>query len=318
MELDVQTADAIDLNACLRAIAGAFSSAPFWVEIKRTLTPAFYAWKYHCPAGGAVVVAAKDGGQIVSMLAAVPFNYTESGEEKKAWQIGDIVTLPEFRGRGLFRRCLQTLIGALPRGDLIICFPNRNSSHELLKQSFTRISELTTFVRPIVFWGGVEPPNYDVSLLRPSLDAPDGADLRMSKSFDYILWRYIRHPVHKYFVWADQGPGRARALVAARRFDLGRLAVGVIMEFLGGDSDAQRRLAHIAARWAAENRLSALLMSSNGLGPWTAMRLGFLPLPAALTPKRHVVVGRLAGEPGTLPPSLRRQWRFELGDWDGL
>jgi hypothetical protein len=200
----------------------------------------------------------------------------------------------------------------------MICFPNRNSSYELLKQSFTRISELTTFVRPIVFRGGVEPQNYDGAVLDRSLDAPHGADLRISKSSDYIRWRYVHHPLHKYFVYADDGPGEPPALVAARRFDVGRFAVGVIMEFLAGDSDAQRRLTHIAVRWAAAQRLRAVLLAASGLSPWAAMRLGFLPVPAFLTPKRHVVVGRLAGEPGALPVSLRRQWRFELGDWDGL
>jgi len=318
MEIDVQTAEAIEIDACLRTIGAVFRAAAFWEEIRRTLTPKFYCWKYDAPAGSAVVVAAKEGGRMASMLSAVPFHYSRGDVEQRGWQICDIATLPEFRGRGLYRRCLQALIHELPPGDLLICFPNRNSSHELFKQSFTRIAELTTFGRPILFFGRAEPEGAERHVFPHSLSPPAEDCLRVSKHFDYFMWRYIRDPVHRYFVHVDQRPGEPDAIIVMRSFNIGRFSVGLIMELHASNPKVQHRLIRTAVKWAAANRLKALLIVSSGLSLWAGMRLGFLPVPAFLTPKRHIVVGRLAGAPGELPALLRGRWHFHIGDWDGL
>lgn len=315
-DIVVQTGHAIDLEACLEVLTSSFAAAPFQADIFNMFTPGFYRWKYSAPAGDAVVISGRADGSIVSMLAAVPFLYSRGGAEAKGWQICDIATRPQYRGRGWYRRCLQALVKEVGRGDLLICFPNRNSSHELFKQHFSLLAELSVFGRPVLPRFGEHEDSEAPNAVPASLSLPPDDCPRLSKHLDYMLWRYFNHPLHRYFVHVERRDKEPDGVIVMRRFTIWRFCVGVIMELHAANNDVRSRLLTIALDGASRDGLKALLLASSDRGVHRSPM--FWPIPAFLTPKRHVVVGRLAGDVPELPPELNRQWHFQIGDWDGL
>jgi hypothetical protein len=318
MQVNVQSADNVAIDECLGTLRSAFRGAPFWRHIESMLTPEFHNWKYRPPAGIAAVVTANEGGRIASMLAAVPFRYGRGGVfGEKGWQICDIVTRPEFRGRGAYRRCLDALNREIPRGELLICFPNRNSSHELLKQSFVRVAELTTFARPIMFARDEASKFAMPGRLQSGIDVASAGRFALTKDIDYIYWRYGSHPLHRYSFFSDETPDSPDSLIIWRNFEMTGHSLCVIMEIHAGNAKDYRRLIGVASACAAADRQRAVLIVSNVLGHRAAVRSGFIPIPALLSPRRHVVVARLAGESSSDrgPPN---DWHFQFGDWDGL
>ena len=103
----------------------------------------FFRWKYRTPYGDAVIAHIAAGGRLVSSAAAFPLMLRTPVGTHLAWQVGDLITTPDARGQGLFRRCLAALVGELgPKGPLI-CFPNRLSIGEIQRQGFCCVAELS-------------------------------------------------------------------------------------------------------------------------------------------------------------------------------
>src|SRR5262245_27458927 len=136
-------------QALARLLHSGFAASAFAATITRQLTPDFLRWKYSSPSGNSMVAVVERSGQAVAMASASPLWVQDrSVGRRRAWQIGDIVTAPAYRGQGLFRACLTTLCEAVPTGDIILCFPNGNSHSEILRQDFTPVVYLRYNVRP--------------------------------------------------------------------------------------------------------------------------------------------------------------------------
>jgi hypothetical protein len=76
------------------------------------------------------------GGDVASMVAAIPTVFARGMDRWTAWQICDIATAPSMRRRGLLRRRLAALLANLPTGDGVFCLPNRYSHSLMLQMEF--------------------------------------------------------------------------------------------------------------------------------------------------------------------------------------
>src|SRR5579871_3189504 len=68
----------------------------------------FICWKYlNNPAGEAAVGVALDGDRVVSIAAGTPKRVRLGGDDVLAFELGDFITAPEHRRRGLFSKLIN-------------------------------------------------------------------------------------------------------------------------------------------------------------------------------------------------------------------
>ena len=147
MKTQVISACDLDLDHHVTAFREAFAHVSWREEIEPVISAEFFRWKYRTPYGAAVIAHIAAGGRLVSSAAAFPLMLRTPAGTRLAWQVGDLITTPDARGQGLFRRCLAALVGELgPKGPLI-CFPNRLSIGEIQRQGFCCVTELRVCAR---------------------------------------------------------------------------------------------------------------------------------------------------------------------------
>ncbi|HZP23739.1 MAG TPA: GNAT family N-acetyltransferase [Terriglobales bacterium] len=73
----------------------------------------FIRWKYlNNPAGEAAVGIALDGERVVSIVAGTPKRVRLGGHDTLAFELGDFITVPEHRKRGLFSKLINLVCDA--------------------------------------------------------------------------------------------------------------------------------------------------------------------------------------------------------------
>lgn len=73
----------------------------------------FIHWKYFAnPAGEAAVGVALDGERVVSIVAGTPKRVWLDGDTALAFELGDFITAPDHRGRGLFSALINLVCNA--------------------------------------------------------------------------------------------------------------------------------------------------------------------------------------------------------------
>ena len=299
----------VDLSRHVAALRKAFHGSTWAGEIGATLTEEFYRWKYDTPAGRAKIAYVTTGSEPVSGLSAFPMTFERPNQAlARGWQIGDIMTAPEARGRGLYRKCLSAMVEQLDE-DLLICFPNSLSRRAIERAGFAPVADVETFVRPLlpslVKRGPIssdQPRLLDI--LRPAPMTPRCAAVH--KDPKYLAWRYIRHPVFGY-----QTVGGSEGVAIVRSFRLFGVNVAIVMEFNPVDGSAAPLLNKVH-QWARKNGLMATFLMANWF-PIKPIRSGYLPIPSALMPKRQVLYVRYPRG-----KTIQTNWTTQIGDWDGL
>ncbi|OPY94262.1 hypothetical protein A5906_15065 [Bradyrhizobium sacchari] len=307
---EVSEAHAISLSQHVTALRQAFGSSRWAGEIGVTLTEAFYRWKYDTPAGQAIIAYVRNGARPVSGVSAFPLIFNLPGRGPiKGWQIGDIMTAPEMRGRGLYRECLSDIVQRLD-DQLLICFPNGQSQRAIEQAGFRAVAEVQTFVRPIlpVIGGRLSEDQNEINFLDLSAvvskNPPYSSVHRDAK---YLAWRYEQHPAFSYQVIG----GGAEGFAIVRSFRLFGMNVAIVMEFHSTEGLAARLL-HKVQRWTGKNGMVAVFLMANWF-PFKPLRSGYFFVPPSLMPKQQVLFVRY---PRAQTVDLR--WRTQIGDWDGL
>ena len=309
MAAQIFDAHEMDLARHVAALRTAFRGSPWSGEIGATLTEEFYSWKYHTPAGRAKIACIRSGPEPVSGVSAFPMTFELPGHGLvRGWQIGDIMTVPDERGRGLYRKCLTALVEQLD-DELLVCFPNDRSRRAMEQAGFAAVAEIKTFVRPVLipFAGrGSTVPDAPglFGLAGSSTTTPPSAGVHRNQ--EYLEWRYARHPVFHY-----QAVGEPEGVAVVRSFRLLGADVAVVMEFHPTDGLATPLLNKVH-RWARENRLVACFLMANWF-PMKPLRAGYLFVPPALLPKRQVLFVRYPRG-----RAIPLDWKTQIGDWDGL
>ena len=308
MAAQILDANEVDLARHVAAMRKAFHGSPWAGEISATLTEEFYKWKYDTPAGRAQVAYVMSGSEPISGVSAFPMTLELPDHGlAKGWQIGDIMTAPEARGRGLYRKCLSALVERLD-DELLICFPNNQSRRAIEQAGFAPVAAVETFARPILPAllrrgpASPGPPRF----FAVAGTATTSQFAGVHKDRDYLEWRYARHPAFSY-----QTVGGAEGLAVVRGFKLLGANVVVVMEFHPTDGSAAQLLKKVH-HWGKENGMVASFLMAN----WFAakpFRSGYMFVPSPLLPKRQVLYVRC---PRGREDQLN--WQTQIGDWDGL
>lgn len=283
-------------------------------ERRRLQCAEYYRWKYFPPAGPAWVALVRSQRQMVAMAAAVPFNLAMG--EGAAWQICDIATDPQFRHRGFFANCLAALSRAVA-GDMMFCFPNKQSRAGLIKAGYAARSMLRVHARPlfplatrsksdVAGSGTADLAECDAAF---KLDPRRHRYIRRSPEF--LRWRYAAHPLNRYVALRISGVGCTESCVVVRHMFNGR--VGMVVESWSGSEEGARAAQKAGYRWAKSSGCLALLWARDPLVPspgnTKAMLNWQLPWKIDCYTNRN-------SEPSS--KGTADNLHVQLGDWDAI
>jgi RimJ/RimL family protein N-acetyltransferase len=210
METQVFEASGIDLAQYVTALRRAFQTSAWADEIGASMTEEFYRWKYNTPAGAARIARVLSDGAPISGVSAFPLLLGGGKREPEVgWQIGDIMTVPEMRGQGLYTKCLGALVEALD-DQLLFCFPNERSRRAIERSGFLRVADVDTYVQPIFAAGRPEVSQVlDLDQIDGPIDPASESWLGVFKDRSYLSWRYRHHPHGIYRAIGDAKASRS-------------------------------------------------------------------------------------------------------------
>jgi hypothetical protein len=279
-------------------------------ERRRLQRAEYYGWKYFPPAGPALMATIRSRQELVAMVAAVPFALTAGAE--CAWQICDIATLPQFRQRGFFARCLTVLDTAVA-ADATFCFPNRQSRAGLIKAGYAVRSLLSVRARPLLprltnGTGAPGPGSVELDECGAAF-ATNGTERRIARTPEFLRWRYGAHPLNRYAALRATSALNDSCVVVRHLFN-GRLSL--IVDVSSTASEALRAQRAAARQWAQKTGCSALL--------WTRsvdVTAGGISVMSARQMPWHVVC--YAKEPvESSSPATAGHFEIRFGDWDAI
>jgi hypothetical protein len=309
MEVKLVDASALDIDRHILLLREAFGQSAWAAQIGTTLTRQFYIWKYFSPIGEAIISSGLIEGKLASSVAALPTLFQTPVGIRRGWQIGDIVTAPWARKRGLYRRCLRALVEALGE-DILVCFPNDNSRKEIEHQGFRFATDVRTFVRPLNPFAArsrAARPEGGYAKFDGSDSLSRSGNYAFFKNRDYLEWRYQKNPACRY-----ESLSSNEGYCVFRSFNLFGSAVSIVMDTAASNEKAVCGLIRNSERISAANgRFANFIMISSPLPP--GMRKRYVQLPRLLLPKRQALYVRVPGL-SVPPPS----WDVQIGDWDGL
>ena len=225
-------------------------------------------WQYLEHLGGPYLAIAHDGSGPVdgggAMYAAFPTQFRVDGSTRTVIQSFDTLTLPDYRGRGLFVRLAEVVYeGAAADGVAgVYGFPNDASVSGFRKRlSWTIMDPLPMMARPI----GLRYPRVRVGARHPMVaeeatssgppTLPTGIDelfdeiagpgyVGLQRDHQYLAWRLAR-PGAQYRVHSVRGEsGRLEALGICELTIKHGCALGYVMELMHrpGNRSAGRRV----------------------------------------------------------------------------
>jgi hypothetical protein len=280
-------------------------------ERRRLQCAEYYRWKYFPPTGPAWLALVRSRQQMVAMVAAVPFDLATG--EGAAWQICDIATHPQFRHRGFFASCLAALSEAVA-GDVMFCFPNKQSRAGLIRAGYAARSMLRVHARPL----------FPLARRKSAAAGSGAADLAecdaafwidprrhryIRRSPEFLRWRYAAHPLNRYVALRRPGGGGTGSCVVVRRMFDGR--VGMVVENWSGSEEGAAQEA--GYRWAKSAGCLALLWARDPLVPSPGnTRAGLnwqLPWKIVCYTNRYLE---------SSSPETADDLHVQLGDWDAV
>jgi GNAT superfamily N-acetyltransferase len=232
---------------------------------------AYFAWKHlENPYGPSLMLVAEAEGQIVGFRAFMMWHLDAGGTQVRAGRPVDTVTDPSWRRLGVFSRLTKTALARVEELGISVLFntPNEQSLPGYLRMGWTPLGRARRDVLvagPGIFlksfWSriradGARPdsgtgPGEEGTIawgpFADALAAPPGVPVRVIKDRSYVIWRYSRHPWHRYRL--IQVPGASAAVrVVSRR--------GIRIAIVGdntarNEGEWQELLAQIAAETGA-------------------------------------------------------------------
>ncbi len=282
-------------------------------ERRRLQCAEYYRWKYFPPRGPAWLALVRSRQQMVAMVAAVPFHLAMG--QGAAWQICDIATDPQFRHRGFFAGCLAALSTAVA-GDMMFCFPNKQSRAGLVRAGYAARSMLRVCARPLL---PLATRKSDVAGFGTAdlaeCDAAFTIDPRrhryIRRSPEFLRWRYAAHPLNRYVALRKPGDGGTDSCVVVRRMFKGR--VGMVVENWSSSEEGARAAQDAGYRWAKSSGCLAFLWARDPRVPSpgnTRADLNWqLPWKIVCYTNRN---------PESSSPGTAGDLHVQLGDWDAI
>lgn len=172
------------------------------------------------PFGPSIVLLAEEGGKIIGVRAFMRWEWRRGGDRKySAFRAVDTATLPEFRGKGIFKKLTLAAVeeGRIDGDDFIFNTPNDKSRPGYLKMGWSTAGRIKVSLKlpyPSFSFlkasGKTTEINYQTipekieKLCQTWNKRMSGkTELFTPKSYEYLHWRYERNPLQNYAVYAD-------------------------------------------------------------------------------------------------------------------
>jgi GNAT superfamily N-acetyltransferase len=314
-----------------------------------------WRWQYAHDPGGILLAVAPDGS-LAGHYAVSPLRFLMNGETIQGALSLDTMVHPNYRGQGMFTRLANALYDHLAAQgiDFIYGFPNEQSHHGFIKNLGWRDLQptLPLYVYPLNFSSAIQkvlpvpllarlgspaaklgyralfgaprpiPSSIQVRKVQDFDERFDGlleyapARLMLKRDHDYLTWRYLKHPDHRYTILAaESGDSLLGYAVLSSQVTAG-LNAAYLVDILGR-KDAVTALIRAAVDSAQDMDVINCMM----FPPYAPLlrRSGFIPLPERLFPQEmhlgvHNNTTRLSDEMIYDPGS----WYITWGDHDRI
>ncbi|HAJ56611.1 MAG TPA: hypothetical protein DCL35_02450 [Candidatus Omnitrophica bacterium] len=283
------------------------------------MTPEFYHWKYHTPAGEGRIAVVKEGEKIISSSAMMPLRVHAKNSSLIGWHCLDVATLPQARKRGLFLSTLRALKDSVEEKEIFFAFPNAKSIPSFLKLDCRENVILTTWVNPCaslirhtfneIKESNKFGPEHDV-FIKESL--PDGPMLE--RCSEYLNWRYTNHPNNRYAIFSYEQNNRCQGFAVARKAHVMGRDLVLVMELWGRNHSIEVKLLKHIAAWTIKQGEKLLAMMNTSMPLFFAIQASFLPIPSFFLPKRQILVLNARGQKKEY--LIKNKWKIQTGDWD--
>lgn len=322
MEIDLLDAPLADLEelADLERLSfrDSAGTGPLNELLGTLLSADHYQKKYLTPAGLAKLVTIRENGRLVAVNAMIPEVLRHEGGTTLGWQSCDTATHPDARGRGLFKKCVNTLHESLRDGEVFFGYPNANSTQGFVRCGWTTFDVLDAYAAPLpvlfVEQGIEQITHFDeqfdafaIRIVRPGI-------VGIERSAAYLNWRYFSRGASPYSAFRFLRDGRLLGFSVMRSLPWRAGNACVILELFGDSSAVEGALLHAMIRWAMQMRCWPTLFFSTAWGAQTWLRHGFVRIPRRFSPRQLVLMGVGIGPAGAR--LVKQKWHAHVGDWD--
>jgi hypothetical protein len=330
---EVVAPEQLNFDQVLDLQRSAFRELLAKAKMESVQTLGYYKWKYFTPFGGARVATIYQDNQLVAMNSMFPLRVRSGSDSMLVWQSCDTATHPSQRGKGHFIRCLKMLKDYLGNDEIFLGFPNKNSAPGFLKFGWTERTCISTWVRyvPRLLSKSRLPLESTEDRQKNGFFLIDrfsdefneffemimqGGGPILERSVAYMNWRYFTNPDYEYSCFGYRKNGLIQGLIVLRTIEVENRKCALIMEHFGVTEKVERKLRHFAAVWADAEEVRFVLMLNNVTSHLEALCSGYIPVPMFMLPKRQCFMGAATSEKAQL--IFDREWRLQIGDWDGF
>ena len=156
--------------------------------------------------GRAKTVLIKNKNKIIANMFIIPIVLTEKDVNKKAFFVVDVLTHPKYRDKNLFVKMIRKLIEYAKENKLIIIgHPNKASTPGWKRTKMVFNEPLESFLSKSNFYSKnikrlIINNKNDLLKLNNEINEilEESNELIVKSDCNYILWRYLEHPLKKY------------------------------------------------------------------------------------------------------------------------
>ena len=205
-----------------------------------------YAWQYERgPAGPADLRIIECGGRVVSLYVGTRKTLWLRGRKLPCTMVQDVVTHPDFRGRGFLNHLASSFLAEMRLAGLAgLTFPNKMSENSFRRAGWTDLMPIPLRVAATgvpALPGSVLEPVEQFTDETADLWAASGLAIGLLRDLAFLTWRY------------------AKPLAVYRRFWIGGDAGFLVLKVFDG---SDRRVVHVCdlvVREEARDLLPAVL-----------------------------------------------------------
>ena len=283
----------------------------------------FFRWKFHPPAGSARIGLVYEDSQLVSSSALVPVKLCFKQKIIHGWQATDASTLATVRKKGYLFKSVAKLTKSLADNELIYVFPNKTSIRAPEKLHYQNKGIMTTWIKTAAALK--KRLSEHVHTITKFSKDQDSFSQRLAacnkvmitRSAEYLNWRYINHPIYEYVSFVYQDEEEQQGFSVVRKANLMGRDMVVIMELWGLTPRIIRALLRHVVHWANQQRITRIILQDNSQSMFTGLRRGFILIPSWFLPKKQYLMVYAA--PGKISQeAVNSNWWVQTGDWDSL
>jgi GNAT superfamily N-acetyltransferase len=172
-------------------------------------THEYLSWQYFAnPSGDSRIGVARDRDLIVATYTALPYELLVRGEAYVGWRIQDVMTRPEYRGRGLSNQLAREAAEFLssPQYPLNFAYPNDGSYGGLIRNDWVAAYRIPLWFLPS---GDTARSSSEPGVVEPLGEFDREAesvweahysrlDYAVNRSAQHLNWRFFANPKNDY------------------------------------------------------------------------------------------------------------------------